>query len=570
MTAYLQCYSCYGLWLGLHVLCNLQACLLPLSPLSPAPPGHRVQMFANFRREWACWCGFFYNACQGWGCRPKPWAPKGQLFSAYKHENPAPTLGFVAVLWSCRMPGSGPQQSSAGFRKRNIPVPGRRNRFKGVRVCVCSSPRQPTRGYTSITCVAHHVYNAEHRITSCKVLRPQRHDPCSGFGFARRPFVQRAETPAMGVEGEHLCRRFAKIHPSEYPILSAEVVKELDLQVLQDASESVQGMTWLQSKEDESGTFCIGCSVCAEMLAIGDRDIVANFGIRHLTGLKPKRLKQHQQSAAHVAAVMRLLKPDEKVGQPLVRENTAPAAADFEAILAHVRKGGSLRQGIPGIAHFAKAKCMMFLLAESTKRLYRSWIRSSTTINLLRDERHARLLVRFRCADYRGVRGIGVLGQARVVQGTATNVAEATMAVFKEFCTTNHGAPELQDAGKIQFDATLFQHLRETVHSLTVDAAGNEIAAGECMRSTKSVTATNGEACTPNLHTIIRDKAHASRRILERPWACDCYLSFLGSSFLSASSSLAQLLEHSSDYRAWYQEFRSCQKHVYLLCIGST
>ena len=75
--------------------------------------------------------------------------------------------------------------------------------------------------------------------------------PCSKFGLAKR--VRQAETLAMGVEGERLCQqgtcpchRFAKIHASQYPILSAQLLKELHL--LQDVSESVQGMTWLQSR----------------------------------------------------------------------------------------------------------------------------------------------------------------------------------------------------------------------------------------------------------------------------------------------------------------------------------
>ena len=55
-----------------------------------------------------------------------------------------------------------------------------------------------------------------------------------------------------------------------------------------------------------------------------------------------------------------------------------------------------------------------------------------------------------------------------MVQGAATNVAEATMSVFKEFCATNHGLPDLTDAGQVQFDSDLFEHMRASVHSLTV------------------------------------------------------------------------------------------------------
>ena len=81
------------------------------------------------------------------------------------------------------------------------------------------------------------------------------------------------------------------------------------------------------------------------------------------------------------------------------------------------------------------------------------------------------------------------------------------------------------------------------------------------MMSSRSMTAIRGEPCAPNLHTIIRDKAHASRRILQRPWACNEYLSMIGTSLLSASSSFAQLLQHSTDYQAWYQECSRRSSH---------
>ena len=53
---------------------------------------------------------------------------------------------------------------------------------------------------------------------------------------------------------------------------------------------------------------------------------------------------------------------------------------------------------------------------------------------------------------------------------------------------------------------------------------------------------------TPNMSFIVRDKAHGSRRILSRPWACDDYLNTVASSLIKDPSSIAQLIQHSEDF----------------------
>ena len=94
------------------------------------------------------------------------------------------------------------------------------------------------------------------------------------------------------------------------------------------------------------------------------------------------------------------------------------------------------------------------------------------------------------------------------------------------------------------FDEGLFDHIRMNIHALTVDSAGNEVAAGEAMRSPNSNTAAavGEEAFAPNLRTIIRDKAHTSRRILQRPWNCDNFLSTISNVLSTDPGSVAQLV----------------------------
>ena len=81
-----------------------------------------------------------------------------------------------------------------------------------------------------------------------------------------------------------------------------------------------------------------------------------------------------------------------------------------------------------------------------------------------------------------------------------------------------------------------------------------------------SITAisSGNEAFAPNLMTIIRDKAHASRRILQRPWSCDDFLSAVANVLFYDPGSVAQLVQHSDELRALYADAgaKSSQKFV--------
>ena len=219
-----------------------------------------------------------------------------------------------------------------------------------------------------------------------------------------------------------------------------------------------------------------------------------------------------------------------------------------------------MRDGIPSVGHFKKIRRMAFAFSEGTKRITRARLGASTTVNLLRDERHGRLLVRFRSADLKATRSIGIIGQARIVQGTATNITLQTQQLLKKLCTVNFAAPDIKNSGEISPDLELFHHIRCSVHALTVDSAGNEVAAGEAMMSEFSVTAHVGDdfmartAWAPHMTTIIRDKAHGPRRVLARPWACDKCLSSVASAMILDPGSVAQLVQHSGDLRSWFAQ----------------
>ncbi|CAK8989859.1 Uncharacterized protein SCF082_LOCUS2000, partial [Durusdinium trenchii] len=333
------------------------------------------------------------------------------------------------------------------------------------------------------------------------------------------------------------------------------VINQLSSEAVRKHMDSLGSESWLASQQDDVGVFTVGCAVCSHALPNCDLDIWGRFEVKTLEGFKPYRMQAHAQSSAHVAAVLRLLEGSLQVSQkqPLRLEG-APDAEAFRTLLAYIRKGGALRNGVEGVGHFQKSRRMCFALAEALRRLYRSWLAEAETINLLRDERHSRLLVRFQCATLGAKRFIGVVGQGKVHPGTATRITEVTVDLLRNLCTKNHGAPNA-DPSVAELDSELLQRIRHHIHSLTADAAENEVASGFNMQSGKSSTATIfGEAVAPSLRTIVRDKAHGSRRILERPWAADVYLSTIAGVLVSESGSLAQRIQTSDPLRVIYEQ----------------
>ena len=200
-----------------------------------------------------------------------------------------------------------------------------------------------------------------------------------------------------GKHGRCPCNRFRKIQKP--PLVTAEIIKQCSTLQL-EAAKQLRDDTWLTSRDEDGEPFSVGCAICSSLLMPCDQDVWGRFEVETVEGLKPYRLKAHASSQAHESAVLRLLDPSGADPQVSVRElNQAPQKETYETLLAWVRKGGSMRDGVANVGHFKKVKMMSWTLAEGLRQVYREWLGSCDTIALLRDERHGRLLVRFRCAN---------------------------------------------------------------------------------------------------------------------------------------------------------------------------
>jgi hypothetical protein len=89
----------------------------------------------------------------------------------------------------------------------------------------------------------------------------------------------------------------------------------------------------------------------------------------------------------------------------------------------------------------------------------------------------------------------------------------------------------------------LTMHIRTKIEAVCVDSASNETNSAVVMRNS---------GLTPNLKVIIRDRAHASRRLLSRPWKVDPFLNEIAETVVMNSTSFGQRIQHSHDLREMY------------------
>ena len=92
------------------------------------------------------------------------------------------------------------------------------------------------------------------------------------------------------------------------------------------------------------------------------------------------------------------------------------------------------------------------------------------------------------------------------------------------FCTSFFNAPRLGKGLQQQggFDRSLFNHMRSIVHMLTTDSHPADLLASNIMKGNRKSAEErhNRDPFLPNVVLVGRDGAHASTRLVKRPWSC--------------------------------------------------
>lgn len=129
-----------------------------------------------------------------------------------------------------------------------------------------------------------------------------------------------------------------------------------------------------------------------------------------------------------------------------------------------------------------------------------------------------------------------------------------TMRLIRELCTPYFGAPNAPDRKPV-CDEELVTHVRTIFRAIVVDSASNEEASAKAMTSEVGVIAEKYDGPgLENCDIIVRDKAHGSRRILQRPDKADEYMTMVMDTLVQEKNSLSQIIEESGVNRKWYKE----------------
>ena len=294
---------------------------------------------------------------------------------------------------------------------------------------------------------------------------------------------------------------------------------------------------------DDASGFGFGCSACAQFacqmssttsifsgknvlptpcrsnrMPVKCSDNLENFAAFAvgLHRLKSYTLRRHQDSQKHQEAL--------RFMEGSVSENdlvSAPSYLDFVGKLEDMQKGHSMRNG--GSCS-DRTVLMHWCISESLLRLWRCKLSKATTLCLVRDERKGKLLIRFRsCSNDMDVCS-GTLGCVRMKGGSAEDIVTATAKAMRIFCTSFFNAPRLGKGLQQQggFDRSLFNHMRSIVHMLTTDSHPAELLSSNIMKGNRKSAEErhNRDPFLPNVVLVGRDGAHASTRLVKRPWSC--------------------------------------------------
>ena len=283
---------------------------------------------------------------------------------------------------------------------------------------------------------------------------------------------------------------------------------------------------------------------------------------------RTSNVRRHAQSCRHLQALKSL-----GLTQDLIcpdADPLPPSKESFAALLSAVQ--GGIAQGKDGlrvegeILGRKKSECMLWSLGEALLRRKQAKLRNARVLCIMRDERLGRLHLRFRCVDGSLDVSQGYLGQHRSFESSSTGINAATRDILIDFCTQWKGVPphpssdcELRES---VFDEALYSHICKIFEAIAIDSASNEVTAARDCHSVvdNMILQTWQRNDFIYCKFILRDSAHAARRVLSRPWKADEVMSDILGLLCQWKDSLPQLVQHSLDLRRMLHEFQEQTK----------
>jgi hypothetical protein len=261
--------------------------------------------------------------------------------------------------------------------------------------------------------------------------------------------------------------RFPFIHPS----MAGEHVVGVTME---------PGASWVrvrreQEKDNEYTLFCAACP---------------DFYTRTV---ELYALQRHHDSRRHLANVATFL--GICTGPSGLPVGSAPPSEEFLAVWQAANN-----QGVAEVGSRKRVRKLQGCLVAAMLHQERGFLAQAKTLVLIRDESKGVLLLRARACTVSLQYQAFLLGLARDSGADAIDITATTGNLLDKF------------AGNTE----LAKHLRLCCEAVCVDSASNETKSGRLM-----ATEPSDNPVAPNLKCIIRDRAHASRRLISRPWKAD-------------------------------------------------
>ncbi len=267
---------------------------------------------------------------------------------------------------------------------------------------------------------------------------------------------------------------------------------------------------WLAAAYNEDQQrFGVGCVACARAASGGNRSEYSDFRLQPTQGYNTSHFNRHENTIGHKKAV-----------ESYVCKSTvidfAPPLEEFQACLGKLEAGRSMRDKA---GPSDKSILVRWCVTEAILEQSRGDLEKCITLVLLRDERHGRLLLRYRGCKPDLTVASGTLGLAKMASQTAEDILAATKKSLVAFCTPRRCPPRAANAvGPPANDASiksLFDDIRNKVEVVVTDAAASEKLAQEFGRGKR--VAVDGKVVMPfpSVKLIGRDRAHACGRLRE-------------------------------------------------------
>ena len=268
-------------------------------------------------------------------------------------------------------------------------------------------------------------------------------------------------------------------------------------------------MAWLTIVQ-RRGKYSYGCTVCR---AAG---LNTSWGRCQLTSpLQCQKviLQRHARSKGHGIARDRWRQGSTQV---LCAGNIVPSRRQFKLLVDAINKGrAGGDERVPGVGKRCKVRRMRRCLGMGAKRRSQRFIRKCKSLSLMQDVRHGKLGIRFKAATPTLENDSGFLGILDLVKifnnCSAESLQKGTVKVLAEFATSVDYSNKRK---RVDVDNDLLLHMSEIAEVFCADGAADEQLAGRLLQGGRR----EDESILSNLLLILKDKAHAARRLATRGW----------------------------------------------------